>query len=704
MKILHVAPYSPVPPIFGGALRTYYMLKGFALRHDVTFVTYGTEEDEALLRKEFGDIVNHIKVVRRETLSRPRLFLKFIRSLLSRKSLFFSTDRTKQMKETLDWLCENNGYDAVVFEFPLIARFNLKGDAVKILDEHNVEYNNFRRMYENVRSPLRKIFYLREHVKTYREEINICKKMDAVFVTSSVDGDILDRDVPDKLKYVVPNGVDTQSFAPSDEPIEPYSMVFTGTMDYVPNNDGMIYFLENIFPLIKQKVPQARIYIVGSHPSKALQRMASEDVIVTGYVDDVRPYTARASVYVVPLRMGSGTRLKILEALAMKKAIVTTSIGGEGIELQDGKNAMIGDTPVQFAENVVNLLLDRAKAEQLGAEGYRLAKSRYDWDIIADLANDALNSLVRKKRSDVTPAIYSITNHEKATMNLVKDNGSRSSKPAVKVLVYHRVVDDRDVKNTYSWNVSPSQLHTHLRLLDSWGYSCINFEDYSLYLKGEIRLPKKPIILTFDDGYNDVHLNVLPVLKEFGAKATMFVLGERSIRKNIWDEPRGVVGASLMGDKEIVELHRAGLEIGSHSMTHANLSKLPPEAAWWEIARSKEVLEDLIEAPVVSFAYPFGATDDRLKGMIREAGYEYGCGVFSGPPKFPGDLLDIRRISIKSSSSIFDFALKVLTPYEYYGWVRWMAGERFRVHGSRNGSATESTAVLDREIAADLRR
>ncbi len=704
MKILHIAPYSPVPPIFGGALRTYHMLKGFALKHDVTFVTYGTADDESMLKKQFGKLVNRINVVRREPLSRTRLMMKFLDSLVHRRSLFFTSTVSKEMQKTLDSLCENNSYDAVIFEFPALAHMNLKTDAIKVVDEHNVEYNNFKRMYENVRSPLRKIFFLREHVKVYREELDVCRKMDAVFVTSSVDGDLLDRDVPDKLKYVIPNGVDTEYFAPSHVSPEPYSMVFTGTMDYLPNHDAMMYFLEKIFPLIKKVVPQAKIYIVGSNPPRALRRMASDDIIVTGFVDDVRPYTARASVYVVPLRMGSGTRLKILEALAMKKAIVTTSIGCEGIDVRDGKDAAIADNPVQFAEKAISLLLDQNKADALGEEGYKLVKSRYDWDIVAGLSNEAIHSLVNKKRSKMAPRIHFFNSVDGSKKNGDGEKDSHNPSPAVKVLIYHRVVDNKQVSRSYSWNVSPSQLRTHLELLDRWGYCCIGFEDYSLYLKGVLKLPKKPVILTFDDGYDDVHDNVMPCLKDFGAKATLFVLGDRSVRRNVWDEPKGVAGATLMSDEKILELHRAGFEIGSHSMTHLNLTKTSLESAWSEISRSKEVLEDLVEAPVISFAYPFGACDEELKGMIRAAGYEYACGVFSGPPKFSGDFFDIRRIPITNGSNVFDFAVKILTPYEYYSWIRWTAGERFHAHGVRHYPRPESAQVVEREIAMETKK
>src|SRR5699024_877262 len=128
----------------------------------------------------------------------------------------------------------------------------------------------------------------------------------------------------------------TSFFTASEVTAEPYTMVFTGALSYVPNYDGMIYFLEEIFPIIKKVILQAKIYIVGSRPPKKLKKYQSKSVIVTGFVDDVRPYVDQASVFVVPLKMGSGTRLKVVEALSMKKPVVSTSIGSEGIEVSDG--------------------------------------------------------------------------------------------------------------------------------------------------------------------------------------------------------------------------------------------------------------------------------------------------------------------------------------------------------------------------------
>lgn len=682
MRVLHVAPYSPVPPIFGGALRTFYMLKGLAQRHEVTFVTFGNERDEEALREEFDGIVKSICVVHRQPISKSSILLGLVDSFLSRASLFSASGRSPEMQATLDRLCESERYDAAVFEFPMMGLYRLNGDIPRILDEHNVEYNNFRRMYLNIASPVRKLFFLREFRKTFREEIDVCRRMDGVFVTSHVDRRILEENVADKEMFVVPNGVDTGYFHPYEEDPEPYTMTFTGTMDYVPNRDAMLYFLDKIFPLIKREVPEAKIRIVGSNPPEVLRRRASNDVIVAGYVADVRPYVARSSVCIVPLRMGSGTRLKILEGLAMKKAIVTTSIGCEGIDVKNGKHLAIADDPVVFAQKTVELLQNKNDADLLGEQGYRLVTSRYDWAVVAEQMEEAMSLIVRRKRQSTSEAVTRAQPSAEIT-EPIPAKASVDVGPLIKVLVYHRVVEHNAIRGNYSWNVSPSQLRMHLKFLEKWGYTCIDFEDIAMSRRGELSLPKKPVILTFDDGYDDVFERVLPCMNDFGAKAALFILGDRSTRTNVWDEPKGFVGASLMNDERIIQLHKAGFEIGSHSMTHPKLTSFTPERAWEEVSRSKEVLEDLIQAPVLSFAYPFGDSNEELVGLVREAGYIYACGVFSGPPRFAANLFNIRRIPMTNRTNLFDFALKMLTPYEYYSWIRWEAGERLSPRGER---------------------
>ena len=177
--------------------------------------------------------------------------------------------------------------------------------------------------------------------------------------------------------------------------------------------------------------------------------------------------------------------------------------------------------------------------------------------------------------------------------------------------------------------------------------------------------------MTFDDGYRDTYEIAFPLLQEFGMKAVIFVLGDRSINSNRWDEKNGMPAAPLMDAKQIVEMHAAGFEIGSHSMTHARLTEVSQDCLWEEISRSRTVLEILLNSPVQSFSYPYGLVNDMVEQVVVDAGYSFGCGVYSGPPTFGARPHQIRRIEIRNSTRAIGFMTRLLSPYPYYSWMRW---------------------------------
>jgi peptidoglycan/xylan/chitin deacetylase (PgdA/CDA1 family) len=260
------------------------------------------------------------------------------------------------------------------------------------------------------------------------------------------------------------------------------------------------------------------------------------------------------------------------------------------------------------------------------------------------------------------------TKVERVRTERVNDEGSPR---VIKVLMYHRIVDTEQLSRTHWTCVHTQEFRRHLQLLDHWGFTAITFDDYRLYLAGELNLPRKPVILTFDDGYLDVYKNAFPILKEFGMKAVVFVLGNREIKKNFWDEPLGLPTASLMGEQEILELHAAGFEIGSHTMNHAALTMLSEEEAWEEISRSRMVLEILVNSSVRTFCYPYGNVNGSIKKMVEDAGYTVACSVYTGPATFGIEPFETRRITIPGALGTIGFGIRLSAPYLHYNWVRW---------------------------------
>jgi peptidoglycan/xylan/chitin deacetylase (PgdA/CDA1 family) len=246
----------------------------------------------------------------------------------------------------------------------------------------------------------------------------------------------------------------------------------------------------------------------------------------------------------------------------------------------------------------------------------------------------------------------------------------------IKVLMYHRVVKDRVLSKGHWTCIHAEDFRRHLEFLDRWGFTPITLNDYRLYLEGEINLPRKPVIITFDDGYLDTYENAFPLLQEFGMRAVVFVLGDRTIMSNAWDADGGISMAPLLEARHIVEMHRGGVEIGAHSLTHAKLVDLPRQRLWDEISRARMNLEILLNSPVWSFSYPFGLLNSVAKKMVQDAGYRFACSVYTGPSTFGMEAFEIRRIAIRSSTGILGFGIRMLTPYQHYEWIRRSVRER----------------------------
>lgn len=237
----------------------------------------------------------------------------------------------------------------------------------------------------------------------------------------------------------------------------------------------------------------------------------------------------------------------------------------------------------------------------------------------------------------------------------------------IKVFMYHQLSDDWDMCERNWLCLHVNIFRDHLKLLEQLGYTTITFEDYHLAAQGKLTLPRKPIILTFDDGYENVYKLAMPNLKEYGMKAVAFVLGERNLSCNIWDADKGYDSFRLLTGEQIREMADSVFEIGAHSMNHKNLVDLDNDARLKEIYESKKDLEMLIGRPVTAFSYPYGAVNDNIKEVVRKAGYDYACSVSTGSPAFGFDVFEIPRITVFNSTGYFQMAVKLATPYEY--WV-----------------------------------
>jgi glycosyltransferase involved in cell wall biosynthesis len=256
----------------------------------------------------------------------------------------------------------------------------------RVLVEQNIEYLLLRQIALARPRLTSRIAGLLDAVKTRRVEERAWRSFDACAVVSARDRDIVARAVPTARIRVLPNGVDTTHFAPQEPQSGPqgHTLVLTGTVGYYPNLHGILWFLREVFPRVRAACPDASLQIVGQASEEARHQIGQiEGVVLTGRVPDVRPYVAAGAVFIVPLHIGGGTRLKVLEAMAQGKAIVSTPVGCEGLDVVDGQHLLVAATPHAFASAIVRLLADPALRARLGASARRLAVERYDWGSIA---------------------------------------------------------------------------------------------------------------------------------------------------------------------------------------------------------------------------------------------------------------------------------------------------------------------------------
>lgn len=255
---------------------------------------------------------------------------------------------------------------------------------------------------------------------------------------------------------------------------------------------------------------------------------------------------------------------------------------------------------------------------------------------------------------------------------------------SIKVLMYHRIIKDTS-GNINNWHaVSEENFRKQMKILESLNFTPITFEDYQLYLDDKLTLPKKPIIITFDDGHLDTFEIARPILRELDMRAVIFIMGNRNLRYAVWDQKYEDDRCLLMTDEQVLTARSEGFEIGAHSMTHPTLPNLSIGELVEEIQGSKESIEKLLGERVLSFAYPFGRLDPRVYQIVRESGFKFACAVFTGPPDFGKDFTEIRRLAINYKTNTLQFLMRLLTPYEY---VEWIYGRVKNKSNNENGNS-----------------
>jgi glycosyltransferase involved in cell wall biosynthesis len=392
MKLLWVKCDLLHPTERGGQIRTLKMLEQLHRRHEVHYLTFHDPADKVgpARAKEYCSRMFPVEWAIPHRRS-ARFLAQSVQNLGSSLPLVIDRYASDDMRRQFARLRREERYDSIVADF-LFPSINLEPLEECVLFQHNVESMIWERYVEQAPDPLRRWYFREQAKRLWRYEQEACRRAAYVAAVSEIDAELMRRKFGLESVAAVPTGVDVDELTPpAGESLES-DLVFVGSMDWMPNGDGMNWFLDAILPLIRQQRPETTVTVVGRKPSVSLvARAAAEPGLrVTGTVPDVRPFLWKSAVSIVPLRIGSGTRLKIYEAMAARVPVVSTTIGAEGLDYDPG-TMKVADEPREFAARCLELLDDQDERGQQAASAWEMVRERYSWQNAARVFEEILN-------------------------------------------------------------------------------------------------------------------------------------------------------------------------------------------------------------------------------------------------------------------------------------------------------------------------
>jgi len=403
MKILVLAPDVPATSGMPGSPRLFNLCRELSRCHELFLLTYRSSQEryQALLN---DPTTSHV-FARVEVLPDPPAVRWWgqqwhrVHLAAHFETRYRNAGYYRSIRERVRELCIHERIDLIHVDLlAMIQYVDPQMNIPAIVDLHDSMTLLCRRMLDAERGWSKRLSAYLGLISAKRLEGKLGRTCDLIITNSTVDEQVIRELSPKSKTLTITNGVDMEYFAPDSTSQEADRIVFTGVMGYAPNEDAALHFVEDIFPLVKAKRPEVQFWIVGSEPServKALTRISG--IHVTGKVDDVRPYVRSATVFVCPLRVGSGVKNKILAAMAMQKATVATSMSIDGLDLADNREVLLADDPQDFAEKVVRLLTDQKAAQQLGINGLARVRGQYSWAAMGKELETAIQSVMASR-------------------------------------------------------------------------------------------------------------------------------------------------------------------------------------------------------------------------------------------------------------------------------------------------------------------
>jgi len=415
VKILVITQNIP-NPTEGSTIRMYNFIKYLSKYHEVYLVSFFSFHQ--YLQKYYTEMNHYCKevyILKREKFlsAQPlQLVMNGIKNIIK----YYSTKRSPygeidplssyyspEMEKLVNKVISNVMPDIIITDNHT-AYYAAKAPFPKVVDAVDCASKLWEDLYHSSRTLLEKTFWRLELLRERYKEIKVYNKYDKIFVVTKIDKKLLSNNITPSKIIVLPNGVDSQFLQfPNDHHEEHPSTAYLGHLGDYKNIKSVMYFYQNIYPIIKKRLPSVKFYLIGKDPSPTIKNLQKKDnsVIVTGFVDDIKPYISRASVIIVPTIHGTGIKNKMLVALAMGKATVATSIGALGIEGKEGHHFIVSDNPKEFGEHVVNLLLSPIKRKKLGIFGKEVINHKYTWEVIGKRLLYEIEKIVKSYRSEL---------------------------------------------------------------------------------------------------------------------------------------------------------------------------------------------------------------------------------------------------------------------------------------------------------------
>jgi polysaccharide biosynthesis protein PslH len=382
-RILALTSRLPYPPREGHQLRAWHVLKALASRHEVTLLSFLRKDDALDEAGPLRDVLARLETfpIASEH-SHASMAGALLRGTSTRTPFLVAKYDSAALRRRLAELARDA--DLVHFDMlPLMAHVDCVPAGVPVtFNAHNVEHHLLAKRAQIEPRLAARVFLASQVSRLQAFERRACQRADAILACSEPDAHALRELAPGCDVSVIANGVDLDGNRPAPAAPDPDRLVFVGQMGWFPNRDGVDWFLQAVFPRILAARPQAQFVLVGKADGYEVPATVAGNVRLAGFVDDLRPDVHAAAVYVVPLRAGSGTRLKVLEAMALGKAIVTTTVGSEGIELEHGESALFADDAEEFARATLALMDSPERVASMGVAARRLAEASYGWDAI----------------------------------------------------------------------------------------------------------------------------------------------------------------------------------------------------------------------------------------------------------------------------------------------------------------------------------